>query len=445
MIWCAVMDEGRRVAFLVLRDVEAKGAYVNLSLRAQLSGVAVAHAPFVRELVYGTVRWKRRLDGILAQFTRAPLEKTQLPVLVLLRMGLYQLLYMDSVPDHAAISQSVELAKRFARGREGFVNGVLRSAQRMLREGGQQSAPAGHASLPASAASLAEAYSFEDWIVEMWLEELGGPGRVERLLAALNERPRLFLRANTLLTDAVYLRDEFVKRGFEAEVVGDSRGRMQFAPTSLVVSGEGVLATELYAEGLFTVQDLGAQRVAGALGALPWETVVDVCAAPGGKTAVLAQDMKNVGRIVATDIHANRVRLIEGEMKRLGITIVEARARDAREPWPALAGQADRVLVDAPCSGLGTARRKPEVKYKPPQPDLPKLQLEILTAASAFVKEGGVLLYATCTLVKRENEGVAQGFLDGNSLFEKVGEETLFPDEAGTDGFYYCLMKKNSG
>ncbi|MDR1815319.1 MAG: 16S rRNA (cytosine(967)-C(5))-methyltransferase RsmB, partial [Clostridiales Family XIII bacterium] len=432
----ARQDSERAAAYRVLLDVETKGAYTNLALRGD------GATPFVRELVYGVVRRKRTLDRVLADYLTQPAGKLRPPERTLLRMGLYQLLYMDSVPDYAAVSETVALAKRAAHGREGFVNGVLRRAARdcalrdepagrpggTLRPSSSREIPCG---LPSGglALQLADAYSFEPWIVERWLTEFEDAGRVERLLAALNETPRLYIRVNPLKTDPEALRATLAALGF-------------FVGAGLFVEGEGVLGSAPFRDGLFSVQDPGAQIVAAKLGALPGETVVDVCAAPGGKACAVAEGMRGEGRVIAADVNPGRVRLIENEAKRLGLSCVEARVRDARDADPALIGQADRVLCDVPCSGLGTARRRPEVKYKTEADAaaLPPLQHEILDAAARYVKPGGALLYATCTILRAENEEVAAAFLETHPAFRKQEEALLLPDADGTDGFYYCLM-----
>ncbi|MBR1993767.1 MAG: methyltransferase domain-containing protein, partial [Firmicutes bacterium] len=212
------------------------------------------------------------------------------------------------------------------------------------------------------------------------------------------------------------------------------------------VKGSGLLDTELYKMGMFTPQDESSMLVAEKLDPKHGETVMDVCAAPGGKTTAIAERMNNTGRIIASDIYRRKLDLIDREAKRLGITNIETRSWDATRVDSSMIQKADRVLVDAPCSGLGVARRKPEIKYKERTSDmdlLPKKQLAILSASSGYVKPGGTLVYSTCTINPEENEGVVNAFLKKNTTFKKEESIQLLPNVNGTDGFYICVMKKD--
>jgi 16S rRNA (cytosine967-C5)-methyltransferase len=426
------IDAARHGAYQALRDVEESKAFSNLAVSNAVKRTTPSNVPFLRELVYGTLRNQIYLDWLSGKFIKTPVEKLPPADRILLRMGLYQLTSMDSVPDYAAVNETVELAKKYAKGRERFINGVLRS---YLREKADITLPQDKGD---EVTYLSLKYSFSPWIVKMWLKEFGVTERVESLLKSLNAKPRLCIRVNTLKTDAKTLRQKLAQLRFDADTDED-------LPNLLYAEGEGLLETDLFKEGYFSVQDKGSQIVCEALGAKPGDTVVDVCAAPGGKTTTVAESMADRGSIFASDIHEHRLALIEETAARLGVHIVTARKHDGREPDEALAGKADCVLVDVPCSGLGTARRKPEVKYKPwnaEMRDLPKMQFAILKASADYVKRGGTLVYSTCTIAGRENSEVVDAFLGESKEFEIVDRAQLMPLADGTDGFFVCKMQR---
>ena len=285
---------------------------------------------------------------------------------------------------------------------------------------------------------LSVKYSFAPWIVKMWLKEFKDAGHVEELLEAFNRRPNLSIRVNTLKTDPEGLKTRLEKLGYSVEADGD-------LPDILYIEGDSPLGTGLFKSGLFSVQGRASRIAANCLGAQPGETVVDVCAAPGGKTMAIAASMKNIGKIIATDIYKRKLKLIDDEALRLGVKIVETWSWNGRVVDSDLVGSADRVLVDAPCSGLGTARQKPEVKFKEfdaAMEALPQMQLDILKASAQYVKLGGILVYSTCTVAGRENQDVVNAFLRGNDEFEAVETIRLLPTEENTDGFFICKMKR---
>lgn len=426
------MDSARKAAYFALRDVEGNKAYSNLAVQSAIDRAKTDRAAFVRELVYGTIKKQLYLDYLIGNFIDKPAGRLPAADRVLLRMGLYQITSLDSVPDYAAVSETVELAKRYAKGRGPFINGVLRQ---YIRDRGRVGLPPRE---EGEARYLSVKYSFAEWIVRMWLDEFESVERVERLLEALNGRPQLCIRANTLRIGPAALKGRLEGLGFTVEADED-------LPDVLFIEGERPLSTEQYKAGLFSVQDKASRIAAESLGAQPGDTVVDVCAAPGGKTMAIAESMENSGRIIATDIHEGRIGLIEKEAARLGIGIVTARKRDGRIADPELAGVADRALVDAPCSGLGVVRRKPEIKYREydeAMKGLPKMQLDILMASAHYVKPGGVLVYSTCTIAKRENQDVVDAFLRANGRFELVDRIQLLPMAGKTDGFFVCKLKR---
>lgn len=425
------MDKNRKTAYLTLFDVETKQAYSNLALNSYISRGKPDSPGFVRELVYGVLENKALLDYILQGFIKTPVEQMKASDLTVLRMGIYQLKYMNSVPEYAAVNESVLLAKRFCRGRESFINGVLRN---YIRHGKDIELPDRETDL---VKYLSIKYSYEPWIVELWLEQYA-PAFVEELLAAGNKTPDLVIRINTLKTTKDDLKRRIVSKGFEAE---DGI----YCKNALHVKGSGLLGGRLFQSGMFTVQDESSMISVDKLDPKPGEFVIDVCAAPGGKTFAIAEKMNNKGEILAWDVFRRKLSLIEKEAVRLGVDIVDAKTWDATRLDSSLFQKADRVLVDAPCSGLGVVRRKPEIKHKKQTAELqelPKKQLTILSTSSKYVKPGGTLVYCTCTINTHENQRVVQEFLKNNPSFVKEESIQLLPNINNTDGFFICRMKK---
>lgn len=425
------MDINRKTAYTVLLKTEKEQAYSNLELNRQIQLLKPDNPPFVRELVYGVLENKIYLDHILSSLIPKGLRGIKKQVLTLLRMGLYQIIFMDSVPSYAAASETVKLAKKLTPGRDGFINGVLRGYEKKKES----------IVLPDRSRNLIEylsvRYSYTEWIVKLWLS-IFGEEKTERLLAAGNERPDISVRVNFLKTDRKSLASALEKQGFQTKESSESS-------RVLLVKGSGLLDTVQYREGYFSMQDTASVLAAEALCAKPGETVLDICAAPGGKSLALAEIMENTGLIRSFDIYRHKLSLLEREAERLGISIVETEENDGCAIRSDLSETADCVLVDGPCSGLGVIRRKPEIKYKEISDDgasLAEKQLRILTVSSRYVKPGGILQYSTCTVNRLENEDVVRQFLENHREFVKVFERQLLPDTDAADGFYICRMEK---
>ncbi len=430
------MDPDRRTACLILTDVEVRGAYSNLAVKRRLAEERPPGPAFVRELTYGVLENRMLLDYMIDALIPGDVAKVKKDVLVILRMGIYQMAFMDSVPEYAAVSESVELAGRFAKGREGFVNGVLRSFQRKKDR----------IELPDRADDevryLSVRYSYAPWIVELWLERYG-PTETERLLAAGNGTPRLCIRPNRLKTSRDGLAGLLAEEGFVTEPGRISENALYADGHG--PDGRGLLDTDLYANGYFSVQDEAAQAAVEIMDPRPGETVMDMCAAPGGKCLACAEMMGNEGAILASDIYENRIKMIGREAARLGVSIVHTAVRDASVPDSGLEGKADRVLLDVPCSGLGVVRRKPEIKYKGCRAGamaLAEKQLKMLEASAGYVKKSGTLMYVTCTIDPYENERVTDLFTEPRDDFRVASRKQFLPETDGTDGFFICAMEK---
>ncbi len=407
------MDSSRKLAYLVIKDVEAAGAYSNLALNTRLSRTPVESPALVRELVHGVLRNRTLLDRQIDSYLRSPAIDTRLRII--LRMGFYQLLFMsERIPAHAAVNETVELANRYVKGFAGLVNAVLRN---YLRDGRPVKLP----DEDDEELYLSVKYSCSPQIVSLWLKSYGRRIAEDMLKVGLTDPP-LGIRPNTLIEDNPYLQPQFL---------------------------EGLKGTpidfEAYEAGLFSVQDESARNIVEIFSPLPGQRILDCCAAPGGKACAMAQLMENEGNIDACDIHESRLRLIDKEAERLGIKIIKTHLRDAVEaPKEGEFSEYDGVLCDVSCSGLGTIRRKPEIKYNFKQEEIGKLielQLSILRNSAKRLKPGGRLMYSTCTVNPAENEDVTEAFLRGSD-FELLEQRQIFPQEGGSDGAFYCLMRK---
>lgn len=423
------MDPIRKTIFDVLLAIEREKAYSNLTLNRFIGERNIDNAAFVREMVYGVSENKIFLDYCLDKLIPSGIKKVKVKEIVILRMGLYQIMFMDSVPIYAAVNESVNLAKNICRGREGFINGVLRGYLRNKEQ----------IKLPSKTENfidyLSVKYSFPKWIINMWRRQFGEE-ILEELLAASNDRPPLSIRINTMKTDRKSVKKLLTEKGFEV-----AEGR--FSDRTLQVVGSGVLETEEYREGLFSVQDEASTLTADMLCPEEGDTVIDVCAAPGGKTAAIAERMNNKGNVIACDIYDHKLNIIKNQAERLDIEIISTRLLDGMQGAGELDGKADRVIVDAPCSGLGVIRRKPEIKYKEAA-DLHQLvhtQKEILKRSAQYVKTGGIMIYSTCTVNKEENENQTENFLREHGEFNLIEQRQFLPTE-GIDGFFVCKMIK---
>ena len=427
------MDIKRKTAYLTLLDVESRRAYSNLALNHKITMNKPNSPAFVRELVYGVLERMLTLDYFIDQILDEGIESLKNPELTIMRMGVYQLTHMNSVPEYAAVSTSVDLAKKYCKGRAGLVNKVLREYQN--RKIQMHLPPRDEDEVR----YLSLKYSYAPWIIETWLKYYS-VAFVEKLLEAGNSKPPLTMRINWLKVRKQDLISALEERGYEVQ-----EGNL--CQNAIKVKGSEVLESELFKHGLFTPQDESSMLVSEKIGVRQGDLVMDVCAAPGGKTTAIAERMNNTGKVIASDIYRRKLDLVDKEAKRLGITNIETRSWDATRVDSTMVRKADRVLVDAPCSGLGVVRRKPEIKYKEKDDDmelLPKKQLAILSASSSYVKPGGTLLYSTCTINPEENEKVVEAFLKKNRDFKKEERLLLLPNVNDTDGFFICVMKRDN-
>lgn len=420
----------RKIAYELLLRCESAAQYSNIAVDTALrrNSFSPVDRGFFTALVYGVLERRLTLDFAIETIADRKIERIDLETRTLLRMGLYQLFFMDRVPDHAAVNETVALAPHRTRG---FVNAILRS---FLRQGKQIVFPDA-AQDPIGYLSVK--YSFLPKICEVFVS-IYGFARTEALFAAFCKQPPLTLRANTLKISRQALMQSLASAGYEVEETRESQ-------TGIFLRGGAVGELLGFDEGQFFVQDEASQLCVEALDAKKGMRVLDACACPGSKSFGAAIDMENCGHVLSCDLHANKLSLVKDGAARLGIEILETQERDARDPNPDWKEAFDRVLCDVPCSGFGVFAKKPELRYKDPAQSrsLPDIQLAILQNASGYVKKGGLLVYSTCTLIPDENEKNIARFLSDRTEFSLLRERTLTPDIDGTDGFYFAVLQKN--
>lgn len=431
----------RELALLALSACQRQGAWSDGYLKNVLrdAGLDSRDAAFATRLCFGVLQTRMLLDFYISRYTKIKREKMEINVLCALRIAVYQICFMDRVPASAAVNESVNLARRYSHNPKvaGLVNGVLRN---FLRDLGTLPQPE----------DLSTRYSHPQWLVEE-LRLAVGSAELEALLAANNEPPPTMAQVNTCKTTQKALFALLTASGVTVTAHA-------WLPDSLILSHTGNLeALPAFQEGLFYMQDPAARLAVMAAGVKPGMTVLDACAAPGGKSFAAAIAMGGTGQIIACDIHPHKECLIQAGAERLGLSGITTMIQDAKADRPEWHALFPIVLADVPCSGLGIIRKKPDIRYKAPGPleRLPGVQLELLNQLCRYVAPGGVLLYATCTVLTRENEGVVHAFLDRHSNFtcERVqfpetfgilpgATTTLWPHRHGTDGFFFAKLRK---
>lgn len=423
----------RETAVEILNNIEKNKAFSNIAINESLKRNRGADAAFVRQLVYGVLENRIYLDYFISKFLTSPVEKVKKNSLNILRLAVYQILFMDSVPDYAAVNEAVEIAKKTSKGQAPFINGVLRN---ILRNKDKVKLPDAKKN---PIKRLSVKYSFPRWMVEYFANSYG-MDFTGKYLAAANETPPLTIRANTLKTSADELKKKLGEQGFEVQPGKNSAN-------ALTVKGGNLLDTEEFRNGEFSVQDESSMTAVETLAPEPGDHLIDLCAAPGGKTVYAGELMKNEGIITACDIYENKLNIVERTAAEHGINNVSCLCLDAVKLNSDFVETADKIICDVPCSGLGVIRRKPEIKYTKTMDDIKqlcKIQYGILRNAAVYLKKGGALLYSTCTLSPLENEGVINHFMKkhGSDRFRVDVMKQLNPFENGTDGFFICRITK---
>ena len=439
--------DAREVSLLALNDCQRQGGWSDAILKKRLAsaGLDSRDGALATQLCFGVLQNRLLLDFYLSHFSKLPLKRMEGKVAEALRLGAYQMLFLDKIPHSAAVNGSVELTRKHCKNPRaaGMVNGILRSLERSLDE-----LPAIPQTSPES--YLSTRYSHPEWLVKEFISTIGTE-ETEQLLAANNDRAPITAMVNTTKTTAQALASTLEGEGVAVRP-------HPWLTDCLILSKTGNLERlTAFQEGLFYIQDPASRLAVLALDPKPGMRVLDCCAAPGGKSFAAAIRMEGRGEVISCDLHSHKKKLIQAGADRLGLTNITPMTADGKIVRPEWKDAFDRVLVDAPCSGLGVIRKKPDIRYKDPAPlaGLPEVQRAILDVAAGYIKPGGVLLYSTCTLLRRENEGVVESFLRGHpnykaeafTLTEPVGSVsdgmvTLWSHRQGTDGFFLCKLRK---
>lgn len=445
----------RDTALQVLTAVEQEGAYSNLLLNGALqkSGLSLADAGLATELVYGTISRQNTIDYFLEQFVAKGMAKLQPWVRNLLRLSFYQLYYLDRIPPHAAVNEAVNIAKkRGHQGISGMVNGVLRN---VLRKKEELQIPKGLS----PTVRIALEHSHPEWLVAKWIEQFG-EDVAEEICKANNEPPSVSVRANTSQISRDKLIQSMKEQGIEAIPSFVSEDGI------IVMSGGNMALTSWYKQGLLSIQDESSMLVGESVDPQAGMSVLDCCAAPGGKSCHIAEKLAGSGSVIANDVHPHKAKLIEDQARRLGLNNVRTLSGDALklgEQYPP--ESFDRILLDAPCSGLGVIRRKPDLKWTKSPHDIREIsaiQSELLDAVCGLLKPGGLLVYSTCTIEKSENVEMVEQFLERHPEFvaasevpdswkelseastrEPIGLQIL-PQDYHSDGFYIARLVKRT-
>ncbi|ATD54917.1 16S rRNA (cytosine(967)-C(5))-methyltransferase RsmB [Clostridium chauvoei] len=434
----------RKLARQIVQRVLEEGAYSNIVLSNELNNNEISDLDkgLITELVYGTLRRKKTLDVIIGNFVK-DIKLMDETVLNILRVAIYQIHFLDKVPEYAACNEAVEEAKEVSLEASKLVNGILRN---YIKDEKELVVPGNRID------ELAYKFSLQPWMIRLFIKQYGEE-RTLKLMAGLNETPKTTVRVNSIKSDydEVYEKLETMQYDIEEGYA---------CPEAIEIKGgKGIERNELFNEGLITVQDESAMLVAPILDAKEGDKVLDLCAAPGGKTTHIAELLNNTGEVLAFDLHENKLSLIEENINRLGLTNVKTLVMDATKLNVEYISSSDKVLIDVPCSGLGIIRKKPEIKWNKTRQqlkDLVPIQREIMDNAWQYLKPNGTLVYSTCTLNKEENEENIQWFMskhkdakiekifignNSNFIYNQDGTLTILPNEH-MDGFYIAKIQK---
>lgn len=448
-----MIDKVREIALKVLYEVDKNQAYCNIALdealkqaRKRKEGITPKDVGFISEIVYGTISWRLTIDEVIKKHSSIRIKKISPWILNILRMSIYQILFLDKVPKSAAVNEGVNLAKRYGhKASSNFVNAILRKVEKEDYEELFK--------IQNPIERIAKTTSMPEWIVEELLKQ-NTIEKVEEICCASNKKPKMHIRVNALKTNPQVLMKQLEKEKIKVEE-GNMRNFL------LLENAKNIEERTLFKEGEFTIQDEGAGLIAKILNPKPNEKVLDACSSPGGKTTYLAELMNNQGQIIAWDLHEHRVDLVTKAAQRLGIEIIETKVKDATIYEEEYFEAFDKILLDVPCLGIGVLKRKPDIKWKRKKEDIEeitKLQKAILNNCSHYLKKGGELVYSTCSILKEENEDIIEQFLKDNENYEieKIDEvEEKFFEEfveksrywkvyqnEETDGFFICKLRK---
>lgn len=442
------MNNSREIAMEILVDINKNQAYSNKSIDRHLNkSISSQDENLIRELVYGVLENKIYIDYILSKASSIKIKKIHFQIIEILRTAIYQIVFMDRIPESAAVNEAVKLAKKYGhKGTIGFVNGVLRSIVREKEKFMK-------IDTKDMVKYMSIRYSYQEYMVKRWIDAFGVEF-TESLCKSNNEKPFLNIRVNTLKTSKEKLMERLNDQGYNAY-------EAKYASDCIIVKNP-IRITEIdeFKDGFFTIQDESSILVGQIINPKEDSLVLDICAAPGGKSTHLAQLMNNTGKVISRDIYDHKIDLIKENAIRLGIKNIESQLYDALTLDEEYKDKVDYCLLDAPCSGLGLIRRKPEIKFNRSEEDIDdliELQKKIINIAKQYVKVGGTLVYSTCTIENKENILLIKEFLKENNNFELTSLEDnfhntedletldqgyiqLYPNIHGTDGFFIAKM-----
>ena len=441
------MDVVREVALKTLYKIDKEEAYSNIVLdemikenRRKLDDRDIG---FISEIIYGVTTWKLTIDEIIKKYSKLRLKKISPWILNILRMGIYQIVFLNKVPKSAAVNESVNLAKRYGhKGSSNFVNAILRKVEKKDYEA--------FFDIENPIERISKTMSMPVWIIEELLKE-NDIKKVEEICKASNIKPKLAIRINRLKTNKQELENLLQKRNITFE-------EGMFEDFLILEKAKNIEQLDLFKQGYFTIQDEGAGLIAKIVNPKPNEVILDACSSPGGKTTYMAELMDNKGKIIAWDLHAHRIKLVEENAKRLGIHIIKTQCQDATIYKEEYKEKFDKILLDVPCLGIGVLKRKPDIKWKRRPEDvieITQIQQNILETCSKYVKPNGQIVYSTCSIFSEENDKIIDKFLQKNSDFiyakmelskieckiDSSSKIQLYPGKE-TDGFFICKLQK---
>lgn len=431
-----MIDKAREIALKALYKIDKEQAYSNIVLNDEIkqnrNKINDKDIGLISEIVYGVTTWKLTIDEIIKKYSKIRLKKISPWILNILRMGTYQIIFLDKIPKSAAVNESVNLAKRYGHASSSnFTNAILRKIEKEDYEEFFQ--------IKDDVERISKTNSMPVWIIEELMKN-NTIEEVEEICKNLNLRPEIIIRINKLKTTKEEIMRKLEEANIEYREIPDME---DFLVLNKIKNIENL---ELFKDGLFTVQDASAGLTAVVLNPQENDNVLDACSAPGGKTTYIAELMHNKGKIEAWDIHEHRTKLVEKNAERLGIKIINTDVKNSAEYEEKYKEKFDRILLDVPCMGIGVIKRKPDIKWQRKKEDIEEisnLQRKILENCSKYLKRGGYLVYSTCSILKEENEDVVNDFIKNNSDFEivKNGLFNIKPDKE-KDGFFICKLHK---
>lgn len=434
------IDFAREIALKIIYKIDIEGAYSNIILDEYLNKyrekINIKDINLISEIVYGVTTWKLTIDTIIQKYSKIKVRKISRWILNILRMGVYQIIFLDKIPKSAAVNECVKLTKKYGFKSVNFVNAILRKIEKADYDELNN--------IEDEIERISKLNSMPIWIVKELLKQFDMQ-TVQDICKYSNEKPSITIRVNNLKTNKQIV----INRLKEKNIQYKEAELQDFLHLKNI---KNISELDLFKDGFITVQDEGAGKIAITLSAKEGEKVLDACSAPGGKTTYIAQMMNNKGTIIAWDLYNHRLKLVEENAKRLGISIIQTQLKDATEFDEKLVNSFDKILLDVPCLGVGVIKRKPDIKWKRKKEDIEditKIQLKIIENCSKYLKIDGELVYSTCSILDNENNNIIDKFMEENIVekngkikkYENISTEIILPNKF-TDGFYIAKIKR---